>query len=109
MFVTMTSALWSVIEAPTTGAAGAFLADSPYGQNGILAGCSVRRRQWLTGHPSRAARNPHRSAISPIPTAPVVPLPETYPDRRKEPRPNPIEAVANMRMKVDRLLPLPES
>lgn len=40
-----------VVEAPSLDAARAFVADSPYGQAGLLTECHVRPWSWLTGRP----------------------------------------------------------
>lgn len=40
-----------VVEAPSLGAARAFVAESPYGQAGLLADADVRPWNWMTGRP----------------------------------------------------------
>lgn len=40
-----------VLDAPSLAAARAFVADSPYGQAGLLADSHVRPWNWLTGRP----------------------------------------------------------
>ena len=44
-----------VVEAPSLGAARALVADSPYGEAGLLAEIRVRAWSWLTGRPGRAS------------------------------------------------------
>ena len=40
-----------VVEAPSLGAARAFVSDSPYGQANLFAESHVRQWNWLTGRP----------------------------------------------------------
>ena len=40
-----------VVEAPSLEAARAFVAESPFGQSGLLEDLAVRRWDWMTGRP----------------------------------------------------------
>ena len=55
-----------VVEAPSLGAARAFVAESPYGRAGLLADADVRPWNWMTGRPrlGRCGERRRRAARS---------------------------------------------